>query len=276
MCVPGRTSLWAVVVSAWLLLATTAAAFAGTAHYVLNARSSVTAVCTGCRTAPTPAEQLEGSFDVTVLPVASTFDVAAVTNVNLKSRSVTVTGNGFLQRLGLDRQAMVLDVRVNDEKALLTSGRGQHAEDRDITIVLSSGRTGQRTYVLLISASPAAGVQPDGDGDGVPDAQDNCPSTPNPDQRDTDGDGLGDACDHCPGTAAGSLITRDGCSIDQLCPCDGPVSGGAWDSQNAYLRCVSEATRTLRRHGQISRNDSLQILRRASRSGCGRTVVALR
>ncbi len=35
----------------------------------------------------------------------------------------------------------------------------------------------------------------DTDGDGEPDATDNCPGIPNPDQLDTDGDGAGDACD---------------------------------------------------------------------------------
>ena len=36
---------------------------------------------------------------------------------------------------------------------------------------------------------------PDGDGDGVGDPGDNCPSTSNADQADLDHDGLGDACD---------------------------------------------------------------------------------
>lgn len=35
----------------------------------------------------------------------------------------------------------------------------------------------------------------DSDGDGIPDADDNCPDTSNPDQTDSDADGLGDACD---------------------------------------------------------------------------------
>jgi hypothetical protein len=36
------------------------------------------------------------------------------------------------------------------------------------------------------------------DGDGSPDAEDNCPAVSNPDQHDHDGDGKGDTCDPCP------------------------------------------------------------------------------
>lgn len=42
-------------------------------------------------------------------------------------------------------------------------------------------------------------VNPDDkDGDGLPNASDNCPYDANPDQADTDGDGIGDLCDPCP------------------------------------------------------------------------------
>ena len=47
-------------------------------------------------------------------------------------------------------------------------------------------------FEVQASAPPPV---PDADNDGVPDATDNCPTAPNPDQTDTDGDGDGDACD---------------------------------------------------------------------------------
>jgi L-ascorbate metabolism protein UlaG (beta-lactamase superfamily) len=64
----------------------------------------------------------------------------------------------------------------------------------------------------------------DGDSDGVPDSQDNCPMVPNPPERgsaaqtDTDGDGIGDACEclnvSCPALdachAAGECDPRSG------------------------------------------------------------------
>lgn len=101
---------------------------------------------------------------------------------------------------------------------------------------------------------PGGGL-PDGDGDGVPDDSDNCPSNPNADQSDVDLDLLGDVCDpfpddrdneqaqceadlaqclsrpvpdadgdgeadttdRCAGTPAAGLVDGDGCSQEQFC-----------------------------------------------------------
>jgi hypothetical protein len=49
---------------------------------------------------------------------------------------------------------------------------------------------------------------PDVDGDGVPNETDNCPSDSNPGQTDTDMDGTGDVCDPTPGGGGTSLLPR--------------------------------------------------------------------
>jgi hypothetical protein len=56
------------------------------------------------------------------------------------------------------------------------------------------------------------GCDPDDDGDGVPDASDNCPSTANPAQADCDSNGIGDACE--PGaTDCNTNGTPDECEV---------------------------------------------------------------
>ena len=244
-------------------------------HVVLGSKSSITAVCLHCTKQPKP-EPLVGSFDMTVLPVEQQDGVAAITNVQLSSSSFAITGNGFWQHLGLARQAMVLDAKINDGRVLLTSGRRQAANENDLSIVLSSGRGSDRTYILVISAQPTAPSIEDSDGDGIDDLTDNCPGGANPDQADADGDGVGDACDACPQSAKLSVVTQSGCSVDQLCPCAAPPNADAWSSPGAYVRCVAKAVRQLRRQGKIMRSDALQTIKNATHSACGRTILALR
>ena len=56
----------------------------------------------------------------------------------------------------------------------------------------------------------------DGDGDGVPDATDNCPAKPNADQHNEDADTLGDVCDPCP-HLAGNAADSDGDGVGDAC-----------------------------------------------------------
>ncbi len=57
----------------------------------------------------------------------------------------------------------------------------------------------------------------DSDGDDIPDAIDNCPNVPNPDQTDTDRDSVGDACDNCASTANPDQADADGDGVGDAC-----------------------------------------------------------
>ena len=94
------------------------------------------------------------------------------------------------QRLTRANDWQILDP-IDVDKGLLTRG-SQYA----IRIVTEVGipvgviPAGNFDYdnVLLLAFD-------DGDGDGIPDDDDNCPDVANPDQADRDGDGVGDACE---------------------------------------------------------------------------------
>ncbi len=69
-----------------------------------------------------------------------------------------------------------------------------------------------------------AAVDPDSDGDGVPDSRDHCPDTPagakvnaygchKVEDPDSDGDGVKDSMDKCPDTVQGVEVDANGCEI---------------------------------------------------------------
>ena len=89
---------------------------------------------------------------------------------------------------------------------------------------------------------------------------------------DADEDGVADSADLCPDTAQGAVVNADGCSIDQLAPCNGPASGGTWKNHGQYVSTVAHVAEDLVAQGLISPNEKGAIVAAAAQSKCGAKV----
>jgi hypothetical protein len=69
--------------------------------------------------------------------------------------------------------------------------------------------------------------EPDGDTDGAIDDSDNCLLVANADQADVDSDTVGDVCDNCPDDANLDQVDTDGDAFGDACPCDA-CEAGTW------------------------------------------------
>jgi hypothetical protein len=88
-------------------------------------------------------------------------------------------------------------------------------------------------------------------------------------ETDSDNDGVPDSLDQCPGTPTGAIVNADGCSIDQLAPCAGPVSGGTWKNHGQYVSTVAQVTQQFVAQGLINEAQAEAIVSAAAQSRCG-------
>ncbi len=140
----------------------------------------------------------------------------------------------------------------------------------------------------------------DDDDDGILDVFDNCPLDSNTLQGDNDADnigdicdpdddndGIGDACDGdfdvdvdgdgvpsqndlCEFTPLGEVVNSDGCSINQLNPCDGPLGGGSWADHGHYVSSIAQTAQDFRDQGLITGKEFGKIISNAAKSDCGK------
>jgi PKD repeat protein len=145
-----------------------------------------------------------------------------------------------------------------------SNAKGSTSKSTNVTIVLPVTTTTIQTTTTTIIEPPVSSTTTtvnDSDGDGAPDAMDNCPNKPNGtllgtcmpgsdkagstcssdadcvigcstngkcslNQEDTDADGIGDVCDNCPTTCNPQQLDANGNSIGDLCDPNPKCGGG--------------------------------------------------
>lgn len=124
----------------------------------------------------------------------------------------------------------------------------------------------------------------DSDDDEWSDSLDNCPNVANYSQSDLDLDGEGDTCDadidgdgvandqdECANTITDELVGARGCSLDQLCPCNGPRgTTQPWRNHGKYVSCMAHATNDLLSEGLITEAEKDTTMSSAAESTCGK------
>jgi uncharacterized repeat protein (TIGR03803 family) len=86
---------------------------------------------------------------------------------------------------------------------------------------------------------------------------------------DSDGDGVPDAQDQCRDTASNAVVDEHGCSIDQLAPCGGP-----WRSHGHYLQAVATHVQAFVSEGLFTPEQGEEILAVAVHSNCGKKAYS--
>ncbi len=91
---------------------------------------------------------------------------------------------------------------------------------------------------------------------------------------DQDFDGVPDALDLCPDTPPCTVVDAEGCSIDQLVPCAGPATGGAWRNHGAYVSAFVHVANAFRAQGLISDDERAELVAQAAQSDCAKKKPA--
>jgi hypothetical protein len=88
-------------------------------------------------------------------------------------------------------------------------------------------------------------------------------------ETDADGDGVRDSQDDCPNTPPGSVVSAEGCRIDQLVPRAGPASGGTWKNHGEYVSRTAHVADTFLAAGLITEDEKYTTVGASGQSKCG-------
>ncbi|HEY5947747.1 MAG TPA: choice-of-anchor K domain-containing protein [Kofleriaceae bacterium] len=87
---------------------------------------------------------------------------------------------------------------------------------------------------------------------------------------DADADGVCDEFDECLGTPEGEQTDSDGCTLSQICPCEGP-----WNNHGEYVSCVAHETQDMVSQGLMTPQQRSLLVSTAGQSTCGKPQASI-
>lgn len=122
-----------------------------------------------------------------------------------------------------------------------TEGRESSGGFVDEILIFDGALTDVQVQDLYLrGVLPGDSTDPDSDGDGVPDAGDNCVAVANEDQLDSDADGFGDACDNCLLVPNDQQVDTDGDGFGDVCDKCSEMAGSQGDADGDGLGDVCD------------------------------------
>jgi Ca2+-binding RTX toxin-like protein len=139
---------------------------------------------------------------------------------SLQGETISLNIDGFPYRLGYGRS--VFPAQSESTQTLIGAGAGISdflAGEVDEFLTYEGAVTESEIFAQMgesVAEEPELLLLPepetaDADSDGIPDGEDNCPQTANPDQEDADLNGIGDACEPPDGDGDGVSDVSDNC-----------------------------------------------------------------
>jgi hypothetical protein len=142
-----------------------------------------------------PTENWSSTFSSFFSTNAFLVPIGAKTVAEGQNLAFTVQTLGGAGALTLDADPLPVGAAFNPQTGQFTwTPTGYQAGVYRATFTVTDGEQTDFEEVTITVLDTIV----DSDGDGVPDAIDNCPTVPNPDQSDLDGNGIGDVCDPAP------------------------------------------------------------------------------
>lgn len=134
--------------------------------------------------------------------------------------SIKLVKDATAQRLVIDpaSAAFVVDRSLEGIRGTInTNGLLDVDANSIVTIEITDGDGDGAPNACDNCADLSNPTQANSDGDALGDDCDNCPEDTNADQADDDNDGAGDACDNCPGLSNSDQLNHDADAIGDMC-----------------------------------------------------------